>query len=250
VTRALPASLTFHFVALALILLFGAHVDRAVIAPQRQIGVRLVEWPKPPQPRVEMPVEAEPEIEPVVEAEPLPEPEPAPVEPAPVPEDSPVAPEEAPPEPEPEPEIVEPEPEPVVEPVVEDPPAEVAPEPAPVETPVEAPPEETAIAGTDQVVPAEFQYYLNVLEQRVSRAWNPKMLGFREGSTRVCMVHFYIEPSGMIVRESVVQSSGVPLYDREALKAVKAVGRFLPLPQGLDSRALGVTYVFTLKSRP
>ena len=97
-------------------------------------------------------------------------------------------------------------------------------------------------------MPSRFQYYLTLLEGRVSRNWNPKQLGFRQGSARTCVVHFHVEQDGRVTRETVTRSSGVPLFDREALQAVKRVGRFQPLPAGLATGALGVTFVFTLKS--
>ena len=255
--RAVPTSLVFHLVVLSLLLLFGARVDQTVVLPHRQISVKLVEFPKPDVSRPV--VEDPPPVEEVVEESPVETAPPVDETPAPVPEDMGVQetevepqapetpepeearPEEAPPRREPEPAAT---PDAETEPAVEAQTLEI-----PDGTPDELVSEETAIAGTDQVVPSQFQYYLTLLEGRVSRHWNPKMLGFREGSTRTCIVHFYIEKDGMIVRESVVKSSGVPLFDREALKAIKSVGRFLALPPGLDSGALGVTYVFTLKSR-
>jgi periplasmic protein TonB len=234
VNRALPASLIFHFCFITLLLIFGAHVDNVVIRPQRTISVNLASLPKP---QIEEPVVVEEEPEVIPEETPVEvEPEPEIETPVPVPEAK---------KPEVKVEEKKPEPKPETKPVEK-------PVEQPVETVTEAPeaklPETTSISGTDQVVPSKFQYYLTLLEGRVSRHWNPKMLGFRSGSTRVCAIHFYVEKTGVITRETVLTSSGVPLFDREALKAVKAVGRFLPLPAGLDATALGVTYVFTLKS--
>jgi TonB family protein len=220
VTRAFPVSFLGHLLVLALILWFGSHISRQVIPRQRTISVRMARPPRP---------------EPVIErSEPQAEPEPPPVaqerteperEPAVVPE----APEQ----------VAEPEPEPVAK--REEP---VAAEPEQVVEADEA--AEQPVVGTDVVVPPRFKYYIDLLESRIARNWHPKRLGFRETSTRVCRIHFHVEQDGLITRETIVQSSGVPLMDRESLKAVRAVGHFMPLPRGLADNALGVTYTFTL----
>jgi TonB family protein len=216
-------------VGLTLIIWFGSHVTRQVMPRQRTINVRVTSLSQP-RPEVR-------DIEPVVQ-------DPPPVEqqePEPVVEDTPQQ----------EPAIVPEEPvrETVVEEIVpETKPAQ--PDPAPdtvVEDP--APATETvapAVVGTDVVVPARFKYYIDLLEQRIARNWHPKQLGFRSQSTRVCKIHFHVEQNGLITRETMILSSGVPLMDRESLKAVKTVGHFMPLPRGLADNALGVTYTFTL----
>jgi len=225
VTRAFPASFAGHVLVLALILWFGAHVSRQVIPRQRTISVRMATLPRP-QPVVER-------TEPVIEQEtPPPEIQERPEEqqaPAVVPE-------------EPE-QRVEPEtPEPVV---AQEEPQTAAPT---EQTVTDAAAEEQAVVGTDVVVPPRFKYYIDLLEARVARNWHPKQLGFRTSSTRVCRIHFHVEQNGLITRETVVESSGVPLMDRESLKAVRTVGHFMPLPRGLADNALGVTYTFTLTS--
>ncbi len=228
-TRAFPVSLFFHFLALTLIIWFGSHVTRQVIPRQNTISVRLTSLPQP-RPEVHEP---EPVIE---EAAPVVEPEPEPVVQE-KPQDKPaVVPEK-------------PEPETVVEQKVEET-KPAKPEPAP-ETVTEDPAQTTEpavqpIVGTDVVVHPRFKYYIDLLEQRIARNWHPKQLGFRRQSTRICQVHFHVEQNGLITRETIVRSSGVPLMDRESLKAVKTVGTLMPLPRGLADNALGVTYTFTL----
>lgn len=222
-TRAFPVSFAGHVLVLALILWFGAHVTRQVIPRQRNISVRMAHLPRP-QPLVE---QTEPEIQ---QDPPPPEPQERP-------------------EPEREPAVVPEAPEQRVEPA--DPEPAAARETPVPETPVATEAEAEAdqpVVGTDVVVPARFTYYIDLLEARVARNWHPKQLGFRTTSTRVCQIHFHVEQNGLITRETVVRSSGVPLMDRESLKAVRAVGHFMPLPRGLADNALGVTYTFTLTS--
>ncbi len=100
--------------------------------------------------------------------------------------------------------------------------------------------------GTDINVPPQYVYYLDLLEQRIARNWQPRRLGFRSGAPVVCSVHFQVEPDGSLTRATVAASSGVPLMDREALRAVESVGTFLPIPAGMAARGLGITYIFSL----
>ncbi len=231
-TRAFPVSLFLHLVVLSLIIWFGSHVARQTLPRHRTISVRVAPLTRTP-PEQAAPEPAVQEPEPVVE-ETRPEPvvqEPPREEPARVPE------------PTPQETVVEDVPEEVAPPVVQDVKTEVVEETRPAEsTPAPAP---GSKVGTDVTIPAHFQYWIDLLEQRVALNWHPKQLGFRR-STRICQVHFHVEKNGLITRETIVTSSGVPLMDRESLKAVKAVGRFLPIPNGLADNALGVTYTFTL----
>jgi TonB family protein len=236
--RAVPASLGLHLVFLLLAVFVGSHVTRQAIPQTRRIAVRLVERPQPTTPAepVERPqVEPEPVVETPLE-QPKPQPEVVP-EPVAVPPDTPRDP---PPE-----TASEPEPEPVVEPPAETPVETTA---APVDAAPSTPEQPAAKIGTDEAVPSRYQYYIDLLEQRIDRNWHPKQLGFRLQSDRSCTIHFHVEQDGRITRETIVASSGVPLMDRESLKAVRAVGRFMPLPAGLADHSIGVTYIFTLTS--
>ena len=244
--RAVPASVALHLALLLLAIFFGAWVDRPVLTPRRTISVELTPLP-------EMPVQ-----EPVVEDEAPPAEQPPAEEPAPV-----VV--------EPEPVVAEPEPDPVPEKPVDRPVAEPESEPVvetpkpvetqapPVETPAETPaetadeageavPEISSVTSTDREVPPQFQYYLTILQGKVSRQWQPKRVGMRESSSRYCVIHFFVERDGRITRETVARSSGVSLFDKEAMSAVRRAGRMPPLPAGITGPALGVNFSFTLKS--
>lgn len=99
--------------------------------------------------------------------------------------------------------------------------------------------------GTDQPFP--FDWYLALVEGQVSRNWNPAQLGFGSQAERSCTVHFVIGRNGSIAGVSVSESSGVALFDREALRAVAAANPLPPLPRGFGSGSLGVTFIFTLR---
>lgn len=227
--RWIPQSLALHVLLLVAAIWFGSMVDPPRQQPKRVLRVTLREAPRqrPEEPPAEPVVEPEPEPE---RPAPEPEPEKKVEKPAVLPEAKPEQkkvreePAEVEPEPEPEPEETDAEP------------AETAP----------AAPERSQVTATDQPFP--YQYYFSLIEGSIARQWQPKRLGFRDRSTRTCTVHFFIERDGVITRETVVESSGIPLFDREALQAVKSVRRFPPLPGGFAARSLGVTFVFTLRS--
>ncbi len=217
-----------------LILWFGSHVNQQVLPRHKTIAIRVT-----PRMHTQPQQTPPPQVEQTQAEEPLPEPEPVVPD---KPEDRPaVVPEKV--ADEREKVVVEEEVKPPVKEVQVAPEEQIAANTADTGT---APP--AAVMGTDVTVPSRFQYYIDLLEARVARNWHPKQLGFRQQSTRVCRVHFHVEQNGLITRETLLESSGVPMMDRESMKAVKAVGRFMPLPRGLADHSLGVTYTFTLSS--
>lgn len=216
--RALPASLLLHALFIAALLLFGSQVVRQPMPRQRTISVRLAELPSPrPQVQVARP---QPAAEPVARPAVVPkaaDKKPVPKEAA-KPVTKPAAPDRQPAQPD-------------------------AAAPAPAQA---GPAAATPRLGADVTVAPQYQYYLDLLEQRIARNWQPRKLGFRSGAPVTCSVHFQVEQDGRISRPTVSAASGVPLMDREALRAVEAVGTFLPIPAGMAGRGIGITYIFTL----
>jgi TonB family protein len=102
--------------------------------------------------------------------------------------------------------------------------------------------------GTDQPFP--FAWYLTLVEGHISRNWNPTQLGFAGQVERGCVVHFVIQENGAIAEAVVEETSGVALYDREALRAVTVANPLPPLPRGFGARSLGVSFIFTLRAGP
>jgi TonB family protein len=227
VRKGLPFSLIIHAILLVGTFVYGAHVNPPPIQQRQIIKVHLTQA---------LPRQTAPEVEPEIipdEVEPAPPPEPEPPEPEPrkvpekLPEEEKVA----------EPVETEPEkPSP-------DPPAEETSEPAPALTEL---PEGPKASSTDEPFP--FAWYLNLVEGRISRHWKPRQLGFSQSGARSCAVHFFVERGGAITRVTLVQESGVSLFDREAVRAVQAAHPLPPLPTKFASRSLGVTIVFTLRS--
>ncbi len=216
-TRGLPVSVLLHLLILGALVTWGGYTPMQPIDPQHVLRVQLASLPETltePEPAAVAPPPAPAEPEPeVAQPEVVPPPaEPDPVlPPKEVPEQAPDPSPEPPlePEPRPQPPVAEPKPEPAV-------PAEVdLPEPA-AEPLVTGP----AVSGTDQAFP--FDYYLRTVRNNIARKWQPKQLGFRGQSERSCVVHFAIARSGLVSQVTLVRSSGVSLFDREALRAVKS----------------------------
>ncbi len=108
----------------------------------------------------------------------------------------------------------------------------------------------TGAAGGGTGQPFPFAWYLTLVEGHVSRNWNPTQLGFGGQAERGCVVHFVIQENGAVTEATVEESSGVALYDREALRAVTAANPLPPLPRGFGARSLGVSFIFTLRAGP
>ncbi len=230
-TRGLPVSIIVHLMVLGMLAAWGGHVPPPPMEPHRILRVQIAKMPEA-TPQVSQPApETDPEpVIPQIE----PEPQPKPQEPVLPPKEVPRKVERKPePELDPTPVPVQPEPD-------ETPPPEVDLDPTPAPT-ASGP----AISGTDVDFP--FAWYLNRVEGIIARNWNPRQLGFREGSNRQCLVHFTVGRAGQISQVTLLRSSGVSLFDREALRAVKA-GRLPPLPAKFPHRALGVTFEFNLQS--
>jgi len=228
-SRGLPLSIIVHLGTLGLLAVWGAYVPQPPLSPQRILRVQIAHLPLP-QAQVAQP-SAEPPAEPAVGAD-RPPAEAAPKEPVLPPKDVPKETRKQP----------ETKPEPVLTPpsTAADTRADSA-----IAAAVLATASGPAVSGTDVDFP--FAWYLNRVEGIVARQWNPRQLGFREGSARSCVVHFMIDRAGRVAQVTLVRSSGVSLFDREAVRAVKAAS--LPsLPPKFPHRALGVTFVFTLQS--
>ncbi len=230
--RGLPWSLLLHALALSLVVMYGNTVQRKVLEPPMLIRARLV-----PAEVLEQPA-AETVAEPQQEAAPPPA-EPLPLPPKEVPKV------ERKPDPKPEPKPVEPKPERKPEPRPETKPAARSEpaadkQPAPVQAGLSGP----SVQGTDTNFP--FAWYLANVEGQIARNWRPRQLGFGERSRVSCAVHFVIARSGVVSQVSLVQGSGVGVYDREALRAVQST-RLPPLPPQYGGATLGVTFIFNLE---
>jgi TonB family protein len=224
--RGLPWSVLVHVLGLLAVVFWGNRVTRAVVQPPRTISVRMSFEQPPNAPAVAT--------------------EPAVTPPAPVEETPPdLPPKEVPAEPERKP---EPEPEAEPETPVERPPADAQSATEPAADPAETAAPDLGLSGpavrTDTDFP--FAWYLAQVEGRIARGWRPRQLGFRDRARITCAVHFVIARGGAVSQVTLAQSSGLGVYDREALRAVRTT-RLPPLPPTYGGASLGVTFIFNLE---
>jgi TonB family protein len=90
-----------------------------------------------------------------------------------------------------------------------------------------------------------FHYYLSMLRTRVSENWIPPFGIFDEEHKRV-VVAFRIDRQGNQHAVRVEESSGDPLLDQSALRAVVVSSPFPPLPDGFSGASLGVFFGFSV----
>jgi len=217
--RGLPISALVHVLALSLVIVFGNQVARHPVQPPRSIKVKMVHFPQtqPSQPVAQaVPAQAQPEIKPDLPPKELPQPKP----------------EQKMVEQKPQPEIKDPEPAvPEITPEVAEPIAQAAP----------SAPE---IKGTDETFP--YAWYINLVEGKVVNNWEPHQLGFGKRAVVSCTVHFRIARNGNVSQVTLVRNSGVGVYDRESLRAVKTT-KLPPLPPQFKGTSLGITFIFNLE---
>ena len=103
-----------------------------------------------------------------------------------------------------------------------------------------------SVQGTDADFP--FAWYLSTVQGQITRNWQPRQLGFGKRARVTCAVHFVIGRNGAVGQISLVDASGISVYDREALRAVQAT-RLPPLPPQYGGSSLGVTFIFNLEPR-
>ena len=225
-SRGLPYSLAVHLLTLVLVLVFGNRVTHQPFEPPRTIRIRTVTLPQP---------QVQPQTQPPVETEPAPARQQDIVRPPKeVPDARPVEPE---PQKKPEPEPVKP------------PPREPEPEAVPDEAPAETAPAMPVVSGpsvsqTDVDFP--FANYLLRVQGQIARSWNPRQAGFRDNSVVSCTVHFVIARSGAVSQVTLSSSSGIGVFDREALRVIQSA-RFPQLPLNYTYSSLGVSVVFNLE---
>jgi protein TonB len=147
---------------------------------------------------------------------------------------------------------------PKTKPPLEIPKAEKSKKPKPVEAPKPEPKVETAPrstspaptelkgeAGTLRVSGGGFEYdfYLAVVQSKIEQNFRPPP-GVRGQS--LATVGFSIQKSGLIANIALVKSSGNLLIDQAAERAVRAAGRFPPLPPQYTQGQLDIYFEFVV----
>lgn len=85
-----------------------------------------------------------------------------------------------------------------------------------------------------------YSYYLVTVQDKIAREWDPPAGVDREIFT---VIYFQIERDGRIVRPEVESSSGNPLFDETARRAVQRA-ILPPLPLEFNEERLGVHFQF------
>jgi TonB family protein len=90
-----------------------------------------------------------------------------------------------------------------------------------------------------------FSYYLVALQAKVASNWFPPGSVGAPGEVLRATVHFRIMQSGDIEDAVVEHSSGVPYFDRCALRAILLASPLAPLPSEFEEDELGVHFEFS-----
>lgn len=89
----------------------------------------------------------------------------------------------------------------------------------------------------------EYDFYLAVVQSKIERNFRPPP-GIR--GQAMATVSFQIEKNGTIAGIGLLKSSGNLLIDQAAERAVRAAGRFPPLPAQYDKGELGIYFEFVV----
>jgi protein TonB len=100
-------------------------------------------------------------------------------------------------------------------------------------------------AGTLHVAGGGFEYdfYLAVVQSKIEQNFRPPP-GMRGNA--LATISFTIQKTGMIGNVSLAKSSGNLLIDQAAERAVRAAGRFPPLPPQYDKGQLDINFEFAV----
>jgi protein TonB len=89
-----------------------------------------------------------------------------------------------------------------------------------------------------------FVDYLSRLKRRIQRQWDYPEEALRNGVSGELLMVFTINKAGSLTFIRLVHSSGYPVLDDEALRAVKVSAPFDPFPPQMDDEALNISASF------
>ena len=96
----------------------------------------------------------------------------------------------------------------------------------------------------------QFLDYLARLKRRIQREWSYPEEAQRLGLFGELLLVFTVNKEGSLLNLRLVQSSGFPLLDDEALRAVRAAAPFDPLPPEMGRDAWNIRGSFNYLGRP
>ncbi|MBU0691113.1 TonB family protein [bacterium] len=91
----------------------------------------------------------------------------------------------------------------------------------------------------------EYDFYLALIQSKIERNFRPPP-GVR--GEHMATVTFVITKNGSMINIGLIQSSGNLLIDQSAERAVRAAGRFPPLPPQYEQGELGINFEFVVNS--
>jgi protein TonB len=111
----------------------------------------------------------------------------------------------------------------------------------------ETPKELTGEAGTLRLQNPGFEYdfYLALIQSKIERNFRPPP-GVR--GDHMATVSFSITRNGSVENIGMIQTSGNLLIDQAAERAVRAAGRFPPLPPQYEKGELGINFEFVVNA--
>ncbi|HWT83812.1 MAG TPA: energy transducer TonB [Candidatus Methylomirabilis sp.] len=90
----------------------------------------------------------------------------------------------------------------------------------------------------------QFVDYLARLKWRIQREWDYPEEAVRNGISGELLMVFTLNKAGSLTFIRLVRSSGFPILDNEALRAVKISAPFDPFPPQMDDEALNIQASF------
>ena len=94
--------------------------------------------------------------------------------------------------------------------------------------------------GIDAIRQPNWGPYMRDLEQRIKRNWFPP----KGDSSKRVVITFTIAKDGRLLSKKIVKSSGVPLADQAALKAIESTAPFRPLPPEFKGTSVPIEFTF------
>jgi TonB family protein len=94
--------------------------------------------------------------------------------------------------------------------------------------------------GIDSIRQPNWGPYMRDLEQRIKRNWFPP----KGDSSKRVVITFTIAKDGRLLSKRITKSSGVPLADQAAMKAIESTAPFRPLPPEFKGSSVPIEFTF------
>lgn len=94
--------------------------------------------------------------------------------------------------------------------------------------------------GIDALKQPNWGPYMRDLEQRIKRNWTPP----KGDTSKRVVILFTIAKDGRLLSKKISKSSGLPLADQAALKAIESTAPFRPLPPEFRGTSVPIEFTF------